>query len=170
MRLVQPDSDRFAPPQQDISSAHTDATSEPVTTLEKTPAAQPGPTIRSLEDIVALADQHRDGLMKAQIRQCVRPVRIEPGRLDVSLTEDAPRTLLNDLGTRLQSWTGMRWMVVVSSRDAGPTLAERTRDERERKLRQAAGEPQVRRLLDCFPGAEIVEVRDNPLAGEDDSE
>ena len=53
---------------------------------------------------------------------------------------------------------------------AGPTLAERTRDERERKLRQAAGEPQVRRLLDCFPGAEIVEVRDNPLAGEDDSE
>ncbi|MEZ5782986.1 MAG: DNA polymerase III subunit gamma/tau [Rhizobiaceae bacterium] len=159
MRLVQPDSDRFAPPQQDISSAHTDATSEPVTTLEKTPAAQPGPTIRSLEDIVALADQHRDGLMKAQIRQCVRPVRIEPGRLDVSLTEDAPRTLLNDLGTRLQSWTGMRWIVSLSREEGGATIGEQENARRESAFMDARNDPAVAAILARFPGAKIIDVR-----------
>ena len=159
MRLVQPDSDRFTPPQPDFSVAHTDAASEPVTTPEKTTAAQSGPTIRSLEDIVALADQHRDGLMKAQIRRCVRPVRIEPGRLDVSLTEDAPRTLLNDLGTRLQSWTGMRWIVSLSREEGGATIGEQENARRESAFMDARNDPAVAAILARFPGAKIIDVR-----------
>ena len=50
------------------------------------------PTCRSssLEDIAALAEANRDGLFKAQLKRYVRLVGVEPGRLDVSLTGDAP--------------------------------------------------------------------------------
>src|SRR5690606_36047676 len=97
---------------------------EPEVSPEHAPTVHPEPVpaktadaasgIRSLQDIAALADAHRDGLMKAQIRRCIRPVRIEAGSLDVSLTDDAPRTLLNDLATKLQTWTGRRWVVSLS--------------------------------------------------------
>ena len=117
------------------------------------------PTIHSLEDIVALADRHRDGLMKAQIRRSVRPVRIEAGRLDVSLTDDAPRTLLNDLATRLQTWTGMRWVVSLSREEGGRTLAEEEASRRETAFMDARNDPAVAAILSRFPGAKIIDVR-----------
>ena len=64
------------------------------------PEPEPAPSqvsIGSLDDIVALADSHRDMTFKVLVKRCVRPVRIEPGHVEVSLTEEAPRTLLNDL-------------------------------------------------------------------------
>ena len=54
--------------------------------------AAPAVPVKSLEDIAALADANRDMLFKAQFKSCIRLVRIDPGRLDVSLTADAPKT------------------------------------------------------------------------------
>jgi DNA polymerase-3 subunit gamma/tau len=118
--------------------------------------------IACLEDIVALAARERDLPLKIALEEKVRLVRIEPGRLEIDIEEAAPADLANRLSALLKAWTGARWMIVVASGRGGATLAETARAERDARFAEAAADPAVRRLLDRFPGAEIVEVRDKP--------
>ncbi|WP_157017599.1 DNA polymerase III subunit gamma/tau [Mesorhizobium xinjiangense] len=142
--------------------------------VEPSPAAAPSPVaapepppqpeepqvpIASLEDVAALADANRDMAFKVQLKRCVRLVRIEPGLLEVSLTEDAPKTLLNDLTTRLKSWSGRNWFVSLSREPGGETLAEIEDNRRESAIVDAKADPTVAAVLARFPGARITDVR-----------
>jgi DNA polymerase-3 subunit gamma/tau len=136
---------------------------EPVR-MEAAPVPEPEPAepavpIRSLQDLAGLADKNRDPLMKVNIRKCVRLVFIEPGKLEVSLTEDAPRTLLGDLSRKLQDWTGVRWIVSLSREPGGTTLEEVETLRRDTAMEDASRDPEVAALLAAFPGAKIVDVR-----------
>ena len=111
------------------------------------------------EEIAALAEARRDLAFKVLLKRCVRPVRIENGRIEVALTEDAPRTLLNDLTTRLQEWTGRRWVVSLSRAEGGATLGETEAARRESALVDARADPAVAAILSRFPGARIIDVR-----------
>jgi DNA polymerase-3 subunit gamma/tau len=121
--------------------------------------AAPSVRIQSLADIAALADAERDMAFKVQVKRCVRLVRLEPGRLDISLTADAPKTLAGDLNARLRKWTGRNWLVTVSREEGGPTLAEEEASRRESAMMDARADPNVAAILARFPGAKIVDVR-----------
>jgi len=130
------------------------------------PEDQPGIRIASLADIAALADQKRDLASKVLVKRCVRPVKIEPGRLEIVPTDDAPRTLVGDLGKKLQEWTGRRWVISVSSEKGGPTLAETEEARRDTALVDARADPTVAAIMSSFPGARIIDVRLPDLVAE----
>ncbi|RTL95387.1 MAG: DNA polymerase III subunit gamma/tau [Hyphomicrobiales bacterium] len=122
-------------------------------------AETPVVPVKSLADIVALADANRDMAFKVLLKRCVRPVRIEPGRLDVTLTDDAPKMLLNDLTSKLRAWTGRNWLVSLSKEEGGQTLAEMETTKRENAFSDAKSDPTVAAILARFPGAKIIDVR-----------
>ncbi|GLQ80061.1 DNA polymerase III subunit gamma/tau [Mesorhizobium huakuii] len=125
-----------------------------------TPVSEPQQVpVRSLADIVALADAQRDIAFKVLVKRCIRPVRFEPGRIDVSLTDDAPKLLLNDLTTKLRAWTGRNWLVSLSKEEGGQTLAEMESTRRENAFLDAKSDPTVAAILARFPGAKIIDVR-----------
>jgi DNA polymerase-3 subunit gamma/tau len=144
MRLVESSPD----PMQRPGSAKTEETE-----------AVPVVPLRSLADIATLAEANRDLKFKVQFKQCVRLVKLEPGRLDVSLTDDAPKTLLGDLTTRLKNWTGRNWLVSLSRDQGSATLAEDEAGRRESALLDARNDPTVMAILAHFPGAKVVDVR-----------
>ncbi|GLS37610.1 DNA polymerase III subunit gamma/tau [Mesorhizobium tianshanense] len=129
-----------------------------VPTPEPVADAPPVP-VKSLADIAALADAQRDMAFKVLVKRCVRLVRIEPGRIDVSLTDDAPKMLLNDLTAKLRAWTGRSWLVSLSKEEGGQTLAEMESTKRENALLDAKSDPTVAAILARFPGARIIDVR-----------
>jgi DNA polymerase-3 subunit gamma/tau len=128
---------------------------QPVAEAAQPPAVQ----IKSLADLVALADTHRDMAFKVLVKRCVRLVKIEPGRLDVSLTGDAPKTLLGDLTVKLKAWTGRNWLVSLSREEGGQTLAEQETSKRENAFQDARSDPAVAAILARFPGAKVIDVR-----------
>jgi DNA polymerase-3 subunit gamma/tau len=119
----------------------------------------PAVQVRSLADIAALADTHRDVAFKVLLKRCVRLVHIEPGRLDVNLTDNAPKLLLNDLNARLRAWTGRNWLVSLSKDEGGQTLTEMEATKRENAFLDARSDPAVAAVLARFPGAKIIDVR-----------
>ncbi|WP_274423815.1 DNA polymerase III subunit gamma/tau [Chelativorans sp. YIM 93263] len=155
MRLVQPSANGQVAPSP-----------APQQTQEAAPDAVP---LKSLADIAALADANRDMAFKVQFKRCVRLVHIEPGRLTVNLTEDAPKTLLGDLTARLEKWTGRRWLVSFSREEGSRTLAEDENSRREAVLADARADPAVAAILQQFPGARIVDVRIPGAADEADA-
>ncbi len=153
------------PAQPSGSGAQTMRLVEPEPAPQQTPAPEPQaeerPTvpIASLADIATLADANRDLQFKVLLKRHVRPVRIQSGRIEVSLTEDAPRSLLNDMSARLKDWTGRNWIVSLSREEGGQTLAETEAEHRESVISDARSDPAVAAILSHFPGAKIIDVR-----------
>ncbi|MDR6755258.1 DNA polymerase-3 subunit gamma/tau [Mycoplana sp. BE70] len=115
--------------------------------------------VRSLEDIAELCTKNRDIRLRALLRNFVRPVKFEPGRAEIGLADDAPKALVGDLQRRLEEWTGIRWMVIVSREAGGPTLAEAEARAQEQRVADARQDPDVAAILQRFPGAKITDVR-----------
>ncbi|HVW72354.1 MAG TPA: DNA polymerase III subunit gamma/tau [Rhizomicrobium sp.] len=127
------------------------------------PAAQvnesaPTASIRTLEDVVALCEPRSE--LRVNLEHNVHLVRLEPGLIEIRPTPRAPRTLANDLQTKLRAATGERWTVSIASQGGAPTLSEQKQAAKTARFEAVAQEPMVRAVLDRFPGAEIVAVRD----------
>jgi DNA polymerase III subunit gamma/tau len=118
------------------------------------------PVLKSLEDIAAMAAANHAPVLKVHIENDMHLVRLEPGRLEFRPTARAPRTLAGDLQQKLRDWTGGRWTVSISNETGAPTLAEAKKSHHAARVEAVMQAPLVRAVLDRFPGAEIVAVRD----------
>ena len=124
------------------------------------PEGAPSASIRNLEDMVALAAAHNAPILRVALENYVHLVHLEPGRIEFRPHARAPRTLAGDLQQKLRDWTGERWAVSIASQGGAPTLAEQKQSAKTARFEAVAQEPMVRAVLDRFPGAEIVAVRD----------
>jgi len=125
---------------------------------QSVPESAPTASVRNLEDIVALCEPRSE--LRVNLEHNVHLVHLEPGRIEIRPTARAPRTLANDLQTKLRAATGERWTVSIASQGGAPTLAEQKQLAKTARFEAVAQEPMVRAVLDRFPGAEIVAVRD----------
>ena len=158
---------RMAPRQSALPAARTQ---EPADGSMGSP-----PSLTSFADIVALAGNKRDIKLKTELERSVRPVRVAPGRLEIGLEPDAPPGLPGELARKLEAWTGTRWLVLVSKESGEKPIATTAQERRESLFREARDNPAVKAVLERFPGAEIVDVRDEAapdatFAATDDSE
>jgi len=122
-------------------------------------AAMPGPKLARFEDVVALARSKRDIQLQAALQRDVRLARFEPGSIAFSLIEGASPQIAQILARRLQEWTGERWMVALVAGAEAPTLREGAEATEKERLSGVAAHPLVQKVLQRFPGAEIVDVR-----------
>ena len=143
------------------SVPNTQPDTAPVGRIEQKPVEAPKPLVpvNSIADIAELAGQKRDPKLKALVRAFIRPVRLEPGRLDVSLASGAPTTLLNELAVKLKEWTGIHWIVSLSRDEGAPTLVEAEANAQQQRVSDARQDPDVAAILSQFPGAKIIDVR-----------
>jgi DNA polymerase-3 subunit gamma/tau len=123
------------------------------------PAQSPELRLASLDDVVALAAKHRDIQLKMALERDVRIVRFEDGSIEISPTPGASPQLAQILMRRLQEWTGRRWIVAISNEPGAPSLKERRDAEASVALQGVRGLPLVGKVLEHFPGAEIIAVR-----------
>ncbi|ASW05062.1 MULTISPECIES: DNA polymerase III subunit gamma/tau [unclassified Rhizobium] len=154
------------------SVPNTQPDPQPVGRIEPKPAEAPKPLVpvNSMADIAELASQKRDPKLKALVRTFVRPVKLEPGRLDVSLAPGAPGTLLNELAVKLKEWTGIHWIVSLSREEGQPTLVEAEANAQKQRVADARQDPDVAAILAQFPGAKIIDVRVRAPEAEDEEE
>ncbi len=155
----------------------------PATSVRATGSAQPAPSqdvapapeaattsqphLQSFADVIALVDEKRERKLGHALENAVRLVRFAPRHIEIALLEDAPRTLPNELGTKLKAWTGEQWIVAVTDGEGEETIAEKSREhEREQvarkkeEIEELKQHPSVRAVFEHFPDARIIDVRD----------
>ncbi len=115
---------------------------------------------RSFEAVLDLVESHREAMLHSHLRNNVHLVSFAVGEIEIRLAEDAPGDLPSSLARLLGAWTGMTWQVTPSTRDGAPTIALSEAQEKKALMEETAREPDLTRILETFPGAEIVDVRD----------
>ena len=136
----------------------------PQASLHSTPQAEArqGPVLQTFEDLVALIDAERDIALKLDVERFVRPISFRPGVLEFEPAPGAPANLAQRLVGRLKSWTGQPWLVAAQGGGGAESLWERqTRETRETRA-EVAQDPFVLSVLEAFPGAEVVQIRNLP--------
>ncbi|WP_280140650.1 DNA polymerase III subunit gamma/tau [Devosia crocina] len=124
-------------------------------------------TVATYKDLIALATAKRDVLVKLALESQMRPVSFEQGRIEVALADNADPGMIATLSARLQTWTGQRWLVMVSTKPPEGMTIRQERDQRKEQATAAAHEdPLVKAILETFPGAKLVNVsvRDDEAA------
>jgi DNA polymerase-3 subunit gamma/tau len=114
------------------------------------------PTFQRVVDLIAA---NRDQLLKEQVLSGVRLVSYQPGRIEFEPSPKAPADLAQRLGQRLQSWTGVRWVVSVTAGGGAPTMREAEEAEVEELRQEAREHPTVAAILAAFPNATIGELK-----------
>jgi len=122
------------------------------------PLAQPNgfANPRSYADLVALAGEKRDLMVKIALESSLRPVSIGDARLEVALVEGADPAIIQTLSARLKTWTGRQWMISLKN-DAGhvPTIRQQRDQAVEQVKQEAHQDPLVQAILEHFPGATV---------------
>lgn len=111
---------------------------------------------------MARAEAAREGILAGLFRRYVRLIRFEPGRIEFSPADGAPGDLAQQLGARLEHWTGTRWAVVAGTGTGSPTLNEQAAEAEARRRAEAAADPLIAAALAAFPGATITAIRPRP--------
>lgn len=119
--------------------------------------------LSTLEDIVALLQEYNEFLLASQIFQYAHLVKLESmtegGRLELRPDEHAPPKMAQDLGARLGSITGQRWVVSISSQAGLPTLAEQKQATEQAELTEILEMPVMRDIMQAFPDAKIIDIQ-----------
>ncbi|MDB5595351.1 MAG: dnaX [Hyphomicrobiales bacterium] len=123
------------------------------------PKAASSARIGTLADMIALAQANRDIQVKMALERDIRPVRLEEGSFEFSLMPGASPQIAQTLMRKLQEWTGIRWMVAISTEPGAATIKEVADKRESERMTGVRAEPLVRSVLDRFPGAEIIAVR-----------
>ena len=122
---------------------------------------QPGPVAlanpRSYLELVALAGEKRDVLLKTALEQQMRPVAFRERSLQVELVEGADQNVIQTLAKRLREWTGQTWGVSVATRAAsGPTIRDIRAGQQAKAEAEAVDDPLVKAIMEMFPGSKVT--------------
>jgi DNA polymerase-3 subunit gamma/tau len=116
-------------------------------------------TVASYKDLIALAAAKRDVLVKLALESQMRPVSFEQGRIEVALSDGADPGIIATLSARLQTWTGQRWLIMVSTKPPdGLTLRQEAEQKKQAATDAAHDDPLVKAIMETFPGAKLVNV------------
>lgn len=130
--------------------------------LAQAPQDTPEPvaSIETLADIVAVLEANKDMILASQVYNYVHLVSLKKGHLEVRIEPEAQDTVAKQLGQALKQATGDRWMVSVSGAPGQPTLADMAKAEEQKRFDDALADPLVKSVLDIFPDAELMSVKD----------
>ncbi len=126
----------------------------------------PAPTLfadpRSFDEVLALAGERRDMMLKVHLEDRVSLVKFDhtAGSIDLFLLPGAPPHIANELREKLNVWTSRKWVVVLSKAAGERPRGEARREREAAELEQLKSHPAVKAVLDQFPDAKIAEIRE----------
>jgi len=131
----------------------------PAPQMQAKPAKDPAVSLQTFEDMLALIEARRDISLKLDVERFVRPISFRPGAIEYEPAPGAPANLAQRLVGRLKEWTGERWLIAAQGGGGAESAWERQKRQEREVRAEIEQDPFVRGVMDAFPGAEIVGVR-----------
>ncbi len=130
-----------------------------VPSTPSTPASLEITRINSFAEMVAMFEQNREGLMASMLKNDVRPVSFQPGRLELNPCGKLPQDFSEKLAQKLRTWTAQPWEIALTSNPGGATIAEEHKRRQEDLKAEVMQDPNVKMVLEAFPTAQLKQVK-----------
>jgi DNA polymerase III subunit gamma/tau len=111
-------------------------------------------------DLVRLLHGHGQPLLASYLKEGAHLIGFQKDRIELRLAAGLPRDISGKLAEALLELTGRRWLIALSQHGGDASLAEQEAVNRRRLIEAVAEDAAVREVLEAFPGATIVDIRD----------
>lgn len=123
----------------------------------------------TFEGILALMGARKRADLQYELERFFRPANVRFGRIAGQFEPGAPHTLGSSMQTFLSTETDHNWQIVEEASQV-ETVQERKDREKAERIARAKTDPGLKRFLDAFPGAEVLDVTPPaPTEQQDDS-
>lgn len=123
-------------------------------------ASNPEPALENWQDLVILLDARREAMLLHNLMQTVIPVTFEHGRIEIAPLPAMPAQFPVRLSAFLEDAMRSPWKVVPTQGE-GLTLAQQKEAAYKAELEASKTTPLVKAILEAFPGADVVALRDD---------
>ncbi len=111
-------------------------------------------------DLVRLLHGHGQPLLASYLKEGAHLIGFQKDRIELRLAPGLPRDISGKLSEALLELTGRRWLIALSQEGGAASLAEQEAVRRRLMIEEVAEHAAVREVLDAFPGATIVDIRE----------
>lgn len=122
-------------------------------------ASNPEPVLENWQDLIALLDARREAMLLHHLMQTVIPITFARGHIEIAPLSDMPSQFPARLSAFLEHTMRFPWRI-ASVPGEGLTLAQQKEAANKAELEASKNQPLVKAILDIFPGADVVALRD----------
>ena len=114
-------------------------------------------TIKSVEDIIEIAGENKNLILKKFLQEDVRLVSFETGHININ-TPNGNEEIIKDLIAKLYEWTEQRWVINVSAKQGEDTILEKQKQKQDDIIDELSNTEEMKKVLEAFPESRITSV------------
>ena len=114
-------------------------------------------TNKSFEDIIEIAGENKNLILKKFLQEDVRLVSFETGHININ-TPNGNEEIIKDLIAKLYEWTEQRWVINVSAKQGEDTILEKQKQKQDDIIDELSNTEEMKKVLEAFPESRITSV------------
>jgi DNA polymerase-3 subunit gamma/tau len=96
--------------------------------------------------------------LKYELEKNVNLVSFENQRIEISFNDDLDKEFIKILSSKLNEWTGNRWIITLSKKKGKPSKKEKEINLKKDLLEKAKESLIYKKVLETFSDAELVDI------------
>ena len=126
-------------------------------------------SIKSYRQFVDLFYLKKEGMLHAYLYNNVKPVSFKEGDVTINIKSISDPQFSRTIAKLVSTWTGRIWKVNTSTSNVGQTLYEEDIIQQQEEIKIMTNEPEIKKILNTFPGVEIHSITEINETTEDDN-
>ena len=115
--------------------------------------------IKNFEHLIDLCTNKKELKLKYELETNVSLVSFTDQKIEISFNENLDKDFVKELSSKLNEWTGQRWIIAFSKEIGQLSKKQKIKIEKSKIIENAKGEDVYKKVLDLFPDAELVDVK-----------
>ena len=114
--------------------------------------------INSFDNLLEICNLKKEVKLKYELEKNVNLVSFENQRIEISFSDDLDKEFIKILSSKLNEWTGNRWIITLSKKKGEPSKKEKEINLKKDLLEKSKKSLIYKKVLETFSDAELVDI------------
>jgi len=114
--------------------------------------------INSFDNLLEICNLKKEVKLRYELEKNVNLVSFENQRIEISFNDDLDKEFIKILSSKLNEWTGNRWIITLSKKKGEPSKKEKEINLKKDLLEKSKESLIYKKVLETFSDAELVDI------------
>ena len=115
-------------------------------------------SVKSYRHFVELFYKNKEAILHTNLYNNVKLISFKEGEIEINSSSISDKHFNRTIAKLISKWTGRIWQVSSSTSNLGQSLYEEDLIQEQKEIEQMKDDPEVKKLLDSFPGIKIHSI------------
>ena len=115
-------------------------------------------SVKSYRHFVELFYKNKEAILHTNLYNNVKLISFKEGEIEINSSSISDKHFNRTIAKLISKWTGRIWQVSNSTSNLGQSLYEEDLIQEQKEIDQMKDDPEVKKLLDSFPGIKIHSI------------